>query len=48
MVMADIQITAMAIIDIGILIVTAMAIDCENGIESHFLTRCPNEQSATR
>lgn len=34
--MANIQITAMAIMDIGILIVTAMAIDCENSIESHF------------
>jgi hypothetical protein len=35
--MADIQITDMVIMDIGILIETTMAIDCENGIESHFL-----------
>jgi hypothetical protein len=35
--MAVIQITDMAIMEIGILIETAMAIDCENGIESHFL-----------
>ena len=34
--MADIQITAMVIMDIGILIETAMAIDWENGIENHF------------
>jgi len=33
----DIQITATVIMDIGILIETTMAIDCENGIESHFL-----------
>ena len=35
--MADIQLTDMVIMDIGILIKTTMAIDCENGIESHFL-----------
>ena len=35
--MADIQITDMVIMDIGILIETTMPIDCENGIESHFL-----------
>jgi hypothetical protein len=35
--MADIQLTDMVIMDIGILIETTMAIDCENGIESHFL-----------
>ena len=35
--MAEIQIKDMAIMDIGILIETAMAIDCEKGIESHFL-----------
>jgi hypothetical protein len=34
--MADIQITDMVIMDIGILIETTMAIDCENAIESHF------------
>ena len=34
--MADIQITDMVIMDIGILIETTMAIDCENGIDGHF------------
>ena len=44
--MADIQITDMVIMDIGILIETTMAIDCENGFSNS--TPCNWQMCARR